>query len=734
MKHSILWLYLAAIALAFDAPGHAQASNAPPSSMILSSETLAKGVTGYECRGKIHIVVVDLKEAGIYPRLHGPAAVRNQLSTLNRPLRGTTNPKAVAGINGGYFDTATNKNVAWLKQETDSRINEPDWDLVFDDAKKVRVNTRSILVVNEYAGGSQKASILAPASAYGAYPDTPHLIELINKRKDATAVRFAALQGGGLLDPSDKESSSFNRGEELFRNPDEDYDRRTARSAVGLKGTDWVYLVAVDTSPGMTIRELMDFMNVDLQLNRSMALDGGGSTQMAVRRIRGNNVQYDQVIPGAPSRSARSVPTSLLVYGRPLAARVTCDVAKKYRYDPPKGTSRHRDREAWQFQLRFIEHEGIPVKLKRTQLVRMPAGIQDPKLTMKDVPVELSTAPGSQTKVLGPEYLMVSRRDNNYQGRYLAMYEGKDINDNPVACPVRIFFTGRPPEKPEIKILKPTQKDLARTFDPKRCKYELDIKAVVHKELEPEIHRMAVALKSDGERSLWCRPEVGSKSATFFGRVPLPPGPFELTLSLPDVDDLEEKRITGEMGLSRTLEDVSKLNQHAKDIEKHESLLANAEPRLVQHYKQIIARYHQMMAEILNRMAERGPAEDACRQALDWLARHGQKNATTEDCWLETHRQLAEALYHTGRAGELETVETKRIRRYLELAELEESGSAMERFYLDHAARSSIKLVERLLVLGVAPENADSPWQLVMECHHRIGWKIPENRLFNPGN
>lgn len=231
----------------------------------------------------IHELVIDLNTPGLSVR----ALAANGCQTV--PSIGA-NAGAIAGINGGYFDTATCAPVSLLKS---------DGVVLGTSASSKPRGAFGILANNQPA-----VAVLDPsdtwAEAQQAHGGGPTLVLDGNVQQGSTAWAAEGIS-----------NASF-----LAENP---------RTVAGVDANGLVHLVAIDgrdpDAAGLSLDNLAQFANTELGMVQAVNLDGGGSTTLWVEGMNSNgvlNYPSDAVDSQPADHSGlRSVSGGFFVFSQP---------------------------------------------------------------------------------------------------------------------------------------------------------------------------------------------------------------------------------------------------------------------------------------------------------------------------------------------------------------------------------------------------------------------------------
>ena len=125
-----------------------------------------------------------------------------------------------------------------------------------------------------------------------------------------------------------------------------------------------------------------------------------------------------------------------------------------------------------------------------------------------------------------------------------------------------------------LRVIRPTVAELAKPYElapPTRLTlYQIHLEVEVTN-LPPGLHRLEAAFGDAGDRYLWARVKPGETVARFVGRVPVPRGPFRLTLDLADRPTGTPKVLEGTMKRSSLTPGRKWLDRQVELLEKHKA-------------------------------------------------------------------------------------------------------------------------------------------------------------------
>lgn len=233
---------------------------------------------------KVWYLDVDMKKANIGVRPY----VSNSPSGKERITSFVPSYDAVAGINGGYFDTQSStsysavvypdnvisKNIASVVRDSktyhltrsffgikDTREMSVDWIYHFGN---------NVIDINTFITPTQN-QVGIPAPAPSISQGKPYYELLVG------------IGGGPTLVKNGLPNITYDQ--EVFWGSGVGYSNQDPRTAVGYTNTDHVIMLVADgrqtLSNGLSLPELAQLM-IDLGCVEVMNLDGGGSSQMAV--------------------------------------------------------------------------------------------------------------------------------------------------------------------------------------------------------------------------------------------------------------------------------------------------------------------------------------------------------------------------------------------------------------------------------------------------------------------
>lgn len=222
----------------------------------------------HETPYKINVLKADLANKHIIVK---PIAVPNKAVLETLPdIAKSTNPSMhlIGGVNGGFFynagtDSTYQDNICPQKLYPQSdnlgnSLTQIDGQVISMPCDTSEHYSRSVLVLD----------------------NIPYITQVLPNQTIQQGYIPDAIGAGPTLVSDTNGSPRIDITQEGFTW----YNSEAARTAVGIKGSD-IFLVTVDkteTSNGVTISELADFMLNYLHVDKAINLDGGGSTTMCL--------------------------------------------------------------------------------------------------------------------------------------------------------------------------------------------------------------------------------------------------------------------------------------------------------------------------------------------------------------------------------------------------------------------------------------------------------------------